>query len=133
MALEQYAAVAEIAGVILVIASLIYVAKELRQKTAMMRAESRNAVHHSKQQELFTLIQYPDVWRAMTGRELDDDGIRLSAWLTASMRAREHEWVQLCDGALDKKAWETCASAMKVILAGERPRAWWNRPVRKEN
>ena len=62
MTLEQWAYLAEIIGVILVIASLIYVAQQLRQNTEMMRAESRNAVHHSKQQELFTLMKYPEVW-----------------------------------------------------------------------
>ena len=50
MTLELFASIAEIIGVILVIASLIYVAQQLRQNTEMMRAESRNAVQHSKQQ-----------------------------------------------------------------------------------
>jgi len=40
MTLEQYAAVAEIAGVILVIASLVYVAKQLGQNNEMMRANA---------------------------------------------------------------------------------------------
>ncbi len=38
MTLEQYAAIAEIIGVILVIASLVYVARQLGQNTATMRA-----------------------------------------------------------------------------------------------
>ena len=37
MTLEQYAAIAEIVGLILVIASLVYVARQLGQNTAMMR------------------------------------------------------------------------------------------------
>jgi len=37
MTLEQYAAIAEIIGVILVIASLVYVAQQLRQNTEMAR------------------------------------------------------------------------------------------------
>ncbi len=126
MTLEQYASVAEIIGVMLVIASLMYVAQQIRQNTEMMRAESRNEVHHSKQQELFTLMEYPEVWRALANRDLDDEGIRLSIWLTASIRAREHEWFLLRHGALDKKAWETYSTAMTVVLANERPRAWWD-------
>lgn len=126
MTLEQIASVAEIIGVVLVIASLIYVAQQLRQNTAMMRAESRNAVHHSKQQELFSLLEYPEVWRALANRDLDDEGIRMSIWLTASIRAREHEWFQLSHGALDRSAWETYSSALTVALANERPRAWWD-------
>ena len=38
MTIEQYAALAEIIGVILVIASLVYVARQLGQNTEMMRA-----------------------------------------------------------------------------------------------
>ncbi len=40
MTLEQYAAIAEIIGVILVIASLVYVARQLGQNTEMMRANA---------------------------------------------------------------------------------------------
>ena len=40
MTLEQYAAVAEIIGVILIIASLVYVARQLGQNTKMMRADA---------------------------------------------------------------------------------------------
>jgi hypothetical protein len=40
MTLEQYAAIAEIIGVILIIASLVYVARQLGQNTKMMRADA---------------------------------------------------------------------------------------------
>jgi hypothetical protein len=40
MTLEQYAYLAEILGVVLVIASLVYVAQQLRQNTNMMRANA---------------------------------------------------------------------------------------------
>ena len=42
MTLEQYAYLAEIIGVILVIASLIYVARQLRQNTEAVLSESAN-------------------------------------------------------------------------------------------
>ena len=42
MTLEQYAYIAEIIGVILVIASLIYVAQQLHQTSEMMRATHAN-------------------------------------------------------------------------------------------
>ena len=102
MTLEQYAAIAEIIGVSLVIASLIYVAQQLRQNTEMMRAESRNQIVLGHQQELFTLVQNPDIWKGMSDEELDDESVRLNMWLTASLRARDHEWFQVRHGALDK-------------------------------
>ena len=42
MTVEQFANFAEIIGVILVIASLVYVAQQLRQNTAMMRVGASN-------------------------------------------------------------------------------------------
>jgi len=44
MTLEQWAYLAEIVAVLLVIASLVYVARQLHQNTEMMRAESRNEI-----------------------------------------------------------------------------------------
>jgi hypothetical protein len=44
MTLEQFAYIAEIIGVIFLIASLLYVGRQLHQNTEMMRAESRNSI-----------------------------------------------------------------------------------------
>jgi len=126
MTLELYASIAEIIGVILVIASLIYVARQLRQNAEMMRAESRNAIQNSKQRELFTIVQNPDIWRGFTGEDLDDESIRLSTWLVASLRAREHEWFQFRHGVLDESAWRSYSTAIPIVLASERSRAWWS-------
>ena len=125
MTLEEFAYIADIIGVVLVIASLIYVAQQLRQNNEMMRAESRNEIQHSKQQEIFMLLQNPDVWRGLVSEKLDDESIRLTLWLTASFRAREHEWFQFRSGVLDEAAWNSYSTAIPIVLANERPRAWW--------
>ena len=125
MTLDQFANYAEIFGLLLVIASLVYVAQQLRQNANMVRAESRNAIHHSKQQEIFSVLQNPDVWRGMTGQELDDESIRHSMWLTASLRGREHEWFQFQSGALDESSWKSYSTAIPLVLKSERSRAWW--------
>ena len=94
MTLDQYAAIAEIVGVILVIASLIYVARQLQQDTEMIRAESRNSIVQQHMQELSMLVEHPDIWRGFSGQELDDESIRLNNGWRAGARAREHEWFQ---------------------------------------
>ena len=126
MTLEQLAYLAELVGVILVIASLVYVAQQLRQNSDIMRAESRNQILHGHQQELFTLVQNPDIWKGISDEEMDDESVRLNMWLTASLRAREHEWFQYRHGALDKSAWESYSTAIPLALANERTRAWWS-------
>ena len=123
--LEQLAALAEIIGLTLVIASLIYVGRQLHQNTEMMRAESRNSIQHNHQQEILTLVGYPEIWRGFTGEEMPDEGVRVSMWLTSSLRSREHEWLQYNNGALDKVAWEAFSKAIPLVLSSQRAHSWW--------
>ena len=125
MPLDQYAAIAEIVGVILVIASLIYVARQLRQNTEMLIAESRNSIIQQHMQELFSLVENPDIWRGISGQDLDDESVRLNNWLTAFSRAREHEWFQFKHRALDEASWASYSRAIPIVLSSDRAKAWW--------
>ena len=125
MTLEQYAAIAEIVGVILVIASLIYVARQLRQNTEMIRAEARNSIVQQHMQELFSLVENPDIWRGFSGQDLDDGSVRLNNWLIAFSRAREHEWFQFKHGALDEASWASYSLAIPIVFSSNRSLAWW--------
>lgn len=125
MTFENLADLADIVGVIVVIGSLIYVARELRQNTDMMRAESRNEIVHGHVQEILALLDHPDVMRALFEIEMEDSAVRVHAWLTAHCRSREHEWFQFCNGALDQPAWESYSSSIPIVLSGTKARAWW--------
>ena len=125
MTLEQYAYIAEIIGVIFLIASLIYVGRQLHQNTETMRAESRNSIQHNHQQEILTPAHYPEIWRGFTGEELSDEKVRVNMWLTSSLRSREHEWIQYKNGALDKVAWEAFSKAIPLVLSSQPARLWW--------
>ena len=126
MTLENLANLANIVGVVVIIASLFYVARELRQNTEMMRAESRNQISNNHQHETHALIEYPDIVSGLLETDLDDRVVRLHAWLSGLCRAREHEWLQLCNGALDQSAWESYSSTVPLVLGGRKARAWWN-------
>jgi len=123
--LEQFANFAEIIGVILVIGSLIYVGRQLRQNTEMMRAESRNMIQHNHQQEILTSAHYPEIWRGFTGEDLSDEAVRVNMYLTSSLRSREHEFLQYRSGALDKIAWEAFSKAIPLVLSSKRAQSWW--------
>lgn len=125
MTFENLADLADIVGVIVVIASLIYVARELRQNTDMIRAESRNEIVHGHAQEILALLDYPSVLRAILETEMDDSAARVHSWLTAHCRSREHEWFQFRNGALDQSAWESYSSSIPIVLSGAKARAWW--------
>ncbi len=61
MTLEEYAFLAEIVGVVLVIASLIYVAMQLRQNTDAIRAQSRQSLLTASQAELYSETENPEI------------------------------------------------------------------------
>jgi hypothetical protein len=125
MTLEQYAYLAEIVGVMFLIASLVYVGRQLQQNTEMMRAESRNSIQHNHQQEILTPVQYPEIWRGFTGEELSDEMIRVNGFLISSLRSREHEWIQYRNGALDKTSWTAFSKAIPLVLSSKHARSWW--------
>lgn len=125
MTLEEFAYLAEILGLFLFIASLLYVGRQLRQNTDMMKAESRNSIQQNHQQEILALVQYPEIWKGFTGQELEDHEIRLNNWLTSSLRSREYEWIQFKNGALDEVSWDSFSKAIPLVLTGERAKSWW--------
>jgi len=63
--------------------------------------------------------------KTLHGNNPDDSVVRVHSWLTAHCRAREHEWFQLHNGALDQSAWESYSAATPIVLSGAKARAWW--------
>ena len=125
MVIEQIANFAEIVGVVLVVASLIYVGRQLHQNTEMMRAESRNSIQQNHQQEILIQASLPAIWRGFTGEELSDEDVQVNMWLTYSLRSREYEWIQFENGALDKASWTAFSKAIPLVLSSKRARSWW--------
>jgi hypothetical protein len=129
MALEQYAYLAEIIGVILVIASLVYVARQLRQNTAAILAQSRQAMLSASQSELFALLDHPGIHISAIKHETltAEEQMRLGAWLMGVMRARQFAWLQYRNGVIDESQWETEEAVIRAILDTSRARDWWFR------
>ena len=115
MTLEQYAYIAQIVGLFFIIPSLIYVGRQLKQNTEMMRADSRNSIQQNHQQEILTPAHYPEIWRGFTGEELSDEGVRVNLWLTSSLRSREYEWIQFQNGALDEISWTAFSKSFLCV------------------
>ena len=61
MALEQYAYVAEIVGVIVIAVTLIYLAIQTKQNTAAVRSSVRQAVLEADRESIRMFIEYPSL------------------------------------------------------------------------
>ena len=127
MSLDFFANLAEVVGVALVVASLIYVAKQLRQNTDAIRAQSRQSVLAASQAELFTTISEPSITINIGNQEplTEEDQVRVSSYVFAIFRAREFAWLQHNNGVVDDTQWNTELAVLLFFLDSDRIRDWW--------
>jgi hypothetical protein len=129
MALDQIAAFAEIIASIAVVASLIYVAVQLRQNTDAIHAQSREAIKTGSLSELFKVMDQPDLMLLITDKETLTplEQSRLNAYFFASMRAREFSWLQYRNGVIDRSQWQTELLVTQFFLDSKKLRVWWDK------
>ena len=127
MTLEQYAYLADIAGVILIIASLVYVARQLRQSNLMARYQVRQEMLEQDLMDLQIEIANPDISFSFSNENPSKEELmKLHLFLTHMMRQREWEWFQVKDGIIDDDVYKTYHEVIGIILGTPRTLAWWN-------
>ncbi len=128
MNLEQYAYLAEIIGVIIVVATLLYLSVQVRQGAHLMRSESRQALMNNDRELLLAFLDNMDLFdRVASPQELSKaDQRRFSCLWIINMRNREHEWFQYKDGILDEETWLSYRQILRLILVSKWHRKWWN-------
>jgi hypothetical protein len=129
MTLEQYAYLAEIIGVVIVVVTLLYLSAQVRQGANLMRSESRQALTTNQRELLSLYLDNMDLFDKMAGKEVlsRSDQRRFSFLWIANMRNREHEWFQYQDGILDEATWLSYREIIRQTLSSKRHRTWWNK------
>ncbi len=127
MTLEQYAYIAEIIGVIVVVVTLIYLSVQVRQGAELLRSESRQAQVANDQNGVYKFVEYPELGRLFSQEETSsfEEKVKLQFWIIGQMRAREHEWLQHRSGAMDEETWLSYRDVTYFILGTKRARALW--------
>jgi hypothetical protein len=127
MTLEQYAQLAEIIGVIVVVVTLIYLAVQVRQGAELLRSESRQAQVANDQSGVYRFVEHPELGRLFSQVEtpIFEEKVKLQFWIIGQMRAREHEWLQHRSGAMDEETWMSYHDVIYFLLGTERARALW--------
>jgi len=126
MTLEEWSYVADVVGVIFVIASLVYVARQVRQNTEAIHASTRQTIITTDLQLVDNGIAYPAIEHSMYKPELsEDEKVQLEWWLIELCRTREHQWFQYQTGALDRITWRSYLSGLRRNLTFARTNAWW--------
>lgn len=126
MTLEQIYYIAEIIGAIAIIASLIYVGKQLRQNTQAIQAAARQAAVEGDNQWLIKAIDHPEMALAQTKPELtDEEVVQYIMSLILLFRNRENDFAQYQRGVMDEATWDRYRSSFTTIFRFERSRNFW--------
>ena len=128
MSLEEFSYLADVLASVAVIASLIYLARQVRQNTGAIYAQSRQAVLAASQAEIFAEMDNPDIVMSIlkAGSLTPEEQIRLNSWLFALMRAREFAWLQYGNGVIDQVQWQTEVGVVQFFFDSQRTRDWWD-------
>ena len=119
-------------GNIGVIAGIVFLGVEIHQNTNAMLAASRQSIMETAQNELFKVVDNPDLWLMATQAEplTPAQQVRLSAMLASQLRAREFSWLQHRDGTVDDTQWATEYEVTRWVLGTKRAREWWEKSGR---
>jgi hypothetical protein len=126
--LEQIANIADIIGVMLIVASLVYVARQVQQNTELLKSQSRQALLTNDKAAIQTAINERDLFEMLARPEplSFQDQFRFTMLMIMSLRDREYEFFQYRAGAVDEAAWLSYREVTRLMLDSERRRKWWN-------
>lgn len=115
----------EIIGVIIVVASLFYVARQVRQNTNAILTSSRQGLLDADLELISAYMTYsldPHLIRDDVELTLEDE--RRFVWLLIkSLRIREFAWNQYKSGNLDKKTWLSYMAPVPQMFSTNRAKA----------
>lgn len=133
MSLEQISYVAQIVGVIGVIASLVFVGLQVKQNTAALYRSEHNSTMEQWTVIRMAIAQNRDIAELMTAglsgeRTLDAaDQLRLEQFLQEHAWAAFHIWDRTQSGVFPKGTFEmTAAPLLRQVLSTARGAAWWH-------
>ena len=126
--LEQLVQITQIAGLVVITVTLIFIALQVKQGADMMRSEARQAQINLDQEFVSRVIEHPEIGRIFSQSETPtlEEKTQLMFWIIGQLRTREHEWLQYKCGALDKETWESYRSVIYFVLGTKRSREMWN-------
>lgn len=128
---DAIGATAELLGAFGVIASLIYLALQIRQNTESVRMASHHGVADQFQQTNLALVREPQIAELLT-RGLPDsstlsdlDRVRFEGFLLSIFRTYEELYQLHRKGLADHELWDSREQSMMQWLSYPGVRSWW--------
>jgi hypothetical protein len=134
MSLEQLSYLAQIAGSVGVVLSLLFVGLQVRQNTSMLYRTEHNSTMEQWTVIRMAIAQNRDIAELMTGgldgdRPVDAaDQLRLEQFLAQHAWAAFHVWDRTQQGVFTKGTFEaTVGPLLAEVLETRRGGAWWRK------
>ncbi len=134
--LQDLGAAAELLGAIAVVATLFYLAVQVRHgresidaNSALLRSESRQALVANDVTSLLAGLDNADMFaRLISNAELSaEDQLRLSFMFALDLRNREFEYFQYSNGLLDEATWLAYRHVLLINHSSGAGRRWWDK------
>lgn len=125
---DAIGAVGEIIGALAVIASLLYLAIQIRQSNMYARMEARQRMIEHVSKELNAQMLDPDITYANVKEEAltETEQAKLSFFWINFMRQRELEWYLYKDSAIDEDIYRSYHEVIPIHIGTERGKRWWS-------
>src|ERR1700692_4954131 len=130
--LETVSAIAQIIAAIGVIASLFYLAAQIRQNTRSQRSVVVDSLTQSQINLLGPQGTNPDLMRAFAVATEDwygateEDRLRAVSMLFTTFKLFENAWFQKRHGTLDREQWEGWDLHIRVYYHRPGVQVWWS-------
>jgi hypothetical protein len=133
---DALGAVSELLGALGVIASLFYVASQIRRNSSALEASTNQAVSDSTQQRLLAPAQNPTLAAALANSRNSFDAltptelVQLAFFSRATFRGIQNAFFQHRQGLLSEAAWQDYEAIIRNNLSRPDVPVWW--PTERE-
>ncbi|MGB3626885.1 MAG: hypothetical protein WA989_13710 [Henriciella sp.] len=127
MTLSDLGSIANLLSAIAVLATLVYLAIQVKQSNRLARSQSRQRMIEQTQQELYQWIDNPDLREAFlsTKTPSPETQSKMHFFLLSALRQREWEWFQYKDGIINEDVYVAYHGVIALHLGIPRTRKWW--------
>ena len=128
---QAITSVAEILGATGVIASLIYLAVQIRQSTKVARSTARQSISESTQASAMDVVAGDDLakilYKNLDGQELEPhEMLRLQSRCYRDMRIWENVYYQFTQGMLTTEEWSGFRANLRFMMSIDLYRHYWS-------
>lgn len=128
---EALGAVADLISALGVIASLFYVAHQIRRNSTALEAATNQAISDSAQNRLLALAQSPDLAEAWAKAVSSQDELsrreraQVEFFVRATFRGIENAYVQHRQGLISQESWHGQEQLLRNFLRIPHLKRWW--------